>query len=157
MLNNRSKLRLMTSPVQIRPLTECIATRRHALHFTRQHEHATLGTNRKEMNTTGRLMSKRRSSFHRSLGVLACLIHRLSHLNKTKLYILFFTILKTKLKLSKQHRSIYCTPLVHKNILGTLRFNKQQHFIIKKLFEYRHRRRETDEKHDIQMENRNVF
>lgn len=39
----------------------------------------------------------------------------------------------SKRKPLKRHRSIYCTPLVHKNILGTLRFDKQQHFIIKKV------------------------
>lgn len=88
-------------------LTERIGNWRHALHFTERYEHATSETNRKELNRTGRLKSKLCSLFHWSNGVLAYLIHLQSHLNKTKLYILFFffsiefTIPKTKLKLSK--------------------------------------------------------
>lgn len=89
MLNNRSKLWWMKSHRQIRPWQNW----RHALHFTERYEHATSETNRKELNRTGRLKSKLCSLFHWSNGVLAYLIHLQSHLNKTKLYILFFFFL----------------------------------------------------------------
>lgn len=31
------------------------------------------------------------------------------------------------------HASVYCTQVIHKNNLGTLRSDKQQHFYIKKV------------------------
>lgn len=60
-------------------LTESIANWRHALHFTERYEHATLETNRKELNRTSRLISKLCSLFHRSIGVLVYLIQLQSH------------------------------------------------------------------------------
>lgn len=92
-------------------LTERIANWRHALHFTERYEHATSETNRKELNRTSRLISKLCSLFHRSNGVLAYLIHLQSHLNETKLYILFFLIYS--IHHSKDKIKTFKTPPVH--------------------------------------------
>lgn len=140
-------------------LTECIANLRHALHFTEQYEHATLETNRKELNRTSHLITKPCSLFHRSNGALAYLIHLQSHLNKTKWYILFFYIIHH----SKDKVKTFKTPPVY--LLHTIGSQKYfGHFAFRQTAAFHYKNvvwiqtpNITDEKLDIQLENRKHF
>lgn len=157
MLNNRSKLCWMKSHRQIRPWQNASATE------------DMLSTSQNDMNMQLQKQTERSwiepvvwnqsfvLCFTDQMGSLP-IWFTFSHIWIKQNYTFFFFFFQQNSpfqrqnpNFQKQHLSIYCTPLVHKNILGTLRFNKQQHFIIKKSFEYRHWRK-TDEKRDIQME-----
>lgn len=101
--------------------------------------------------------------FHISYGVFAFLIHLQSHLNKTnkqkkKIYILFYIIHHFHKDKIKTFKTTTCPFIAHhwftKIFWALLRFDKQQHFIIKTFFSLIQTLNTTDEKHEIQMENR---
>lgn len=126
-------------------LTEHIANWRHALHFTEPYKHATLQTARSWTQPV--LWYQSRVPYFTD-----CLfLYTFSHV-WMKLYILFLRQ-NTDLQLLKHHLSIYCTPLVHKNILGTFAFQQTAAFHYKKVI-WLQTLTTTDEKHDIKMEDR---
>lgn len=146
MLNNISKLRWMKSHLEIRPWQNW----KHALHFTERYEHATLKTNRKELFDVKALFQvsqiKRGPRLFDSPSVTFDL----------KQNTFFFIYIYIYIYLLKRHLSIYCTPSVHENILGTFAFQHTAAFHYKKVV-WTDTLNTTDEKHDVQMENRKLF
>lgn len=131
----------------------------HARHLTERYEHATLETNRKELNRTGRLISK--LCFTDQMGSLPIWFtfsHIWVKLNYTFFIFFFieFTIPKDKIKTFKTTPVHLLHTIGSQKYFGHFAFQQTAAFHYKKVV-WIQTPKKTDEKHDIQMKNRKLF